>query len=81
MNAFWFKPRQHGYGATPVTWEGWAVTVITVFIVVMTSMLGPAFARGGAWNVTPLIIDALAIAAFILIARMKTDGEWRWRKG
>ena len=24
----WFKPRTFGYGWSPATWEGWAVTVI-----------------------------------------------------
>ena len=37
MNAYWFKPRQYGYGVTPTTWEGWAVTFLTMVIVVMTS--------------------------------------------
>jgi hypothetical protein len=81
MNAYWFKPKEYGYGATPVTWEGWAVTVVTMVIVVMTSMLAPLFARGYSWGVTAFAIDALAILAFILIAKSKTEGEWRWRWG
>jgi hypothetical protein len=24
----WFKPRTFGYGWSPATWEGWAVTLI-----------------------------------------------------
>jgi multisubunit Na+/H+ antiporter MnhB subunit len=79
MNKYWFKPREFGYGITPTTWEGWAVTVITMFIVVMTSMLAPVLSRGPAGGFTAIVIVALAITAFILISRMKTDGEWRWR--
>ena len=26
MTRYWFKPKRYGYGATPVTWEGWAFT-------------------------------------------------------
>jgi hypothetical protein len=26
MAEYWFKPKRYGYGATPVTWQGWAVT-------------------------------------------------------
>jgi MFS superfamily sulfate permease-like transporter len=80
MNTYWFKPRQRGWGATPVTWEGWAVTVVTMVIVVMTSMLAPVFSRGTAWDYSAIIIDVVAIAAFLMINRLKTDGEWRRRK-
>ncbi|HEX4408341.1 MAG TPA: hypothetical protein VH206_06180 [Xanthobacteraceae bacterium] len=80
MNKYWFKPREFGYGATPSTWEGWAVTVISMFVVVMTSMLAPVLARGPARGFTAIIIVALTIAAFVLISRMKTDGAWHWRR-
>jgi hypothetical protein len=80
MNTYWFKPREYGYGATPVTWEGWAVTVVTMFIVVLASMLAPVLGQGRSGGFTALVVDVLAIAAFIMISRMKTDGEWRWRK-
>ena len=79
LNTYWFKPRDRGYGATPVTWEGWAVTVVTTFVVVMTSMLAPVLRQGRSGGFTALVIDILAIAAFVLISRIKTDGEWRWR--
>ena len=81
LNNYWFKPRNRGYGATPVTWEGWAVTVLTMFVVVMTSMLAPVLGQGRAGGFKALVIDVLAIAAFVLISRSKTDGDWRWRGG
>ena len=81
LNNYWFKPRNRGYGATPVTWEGWAVTVLTMFVVVMTSMLAPVLGQGRAGGFKALVIDVLAIAAFVLISRIKTDGDWRWRGG
>ena len=80
MNTYWFKPREYGYGATPVTWEGWAVTVVTMFIVVLASMLAPVLGQGRSGGLKALAVDVLAITAFIMISRMKTDGEWRWRK-
>jgi hypothetical protein len=80
MNTYWFKPREYGYGATPVTWEGWVVTVITVFIVVMASMLAPVLGQGRSGGFTALVVDVLAIVAFLMISHRKTDGEWRWRK-
>ena len=81
MSTYWFKPREYGYGATPITWQGWAVTVGTMIVVVMSSLVVPALASGAASALSAFVIDALAIAALIIVSRRKTDGEWRWRWG
>jgi hypothetical protein len=83
MTRYWFRPKRYGYGATPVTWEGWALTVgivavVALSIVAMNLLAGRS--NVGAW---------LAWAAFIVIAvfwmarisRQRTDGKWRWRWG
>jgi hypothetical protein len=81
MTDYWFKPRRFGYGATPVTWQGWALTIGTVVVVVMVSMVLPAVADGSAWGLTAVVIDVAAIAGLLIVSRRKTDGEWRWRWG
>ncbi|MAG38661.1 hypothetical protein CMO90_01090 [Candidatus Woesearchaeota archaeon] len=30
---FWFKQKKYGYGATPITWEGWLVTAGFIVVV------------------------------------------------
>jgi hypothetical protein len=81
MTTYWFRPKRYGYGATPITWEGWALTlatvaVITTAVVFLTTKtaLDPAF-----W--IAVTVAFAAIAALITISRAKTDGEWRWRWG
>jgi hypothetical protein len=81
MSTYWFKPREYGYGATPVSWQGWAITIATMVVVVMSSVVVPALANGAAWALSAVVIDALAIVALIIVSRRKTDGEWRWRWG
>jgi len=81
MSTYWFKPRAYGYGATPITWQGWAVTIGAMIVVVMSSLVVPALAGGAASALSAFVIDALAIAALIIVSRRKTDGEWRWRWG
>ena len=41
MAEYWFKPKRYGYGATPVTWQGWAVTLGTVRAMVAVSLYLP----------------------------------------
>jgi hypothetical protein len=80
MSECWFKPKRYGYGATPVTWQGWALmaagaAVIAVAAFLMSVMGDSPFV----WIVGMLVIGICAV--WTLIAHSKTEGEWRWRWG
>ena len=79
---YWFKPKSHGYGATPNTWEGWVATAAATLApgALAWILLGGQAASSSS---APLIVwIAVTIAIFVgfyRLARQKTDGEWRWR--
>ena len=77
LNKYWFKPRGFGYGATPTTWEGWAV--VAGFIIYLLS-LSFLLTKEGNSNTYLLLLFAGIIAVF-LISKNKTDGEWEWNWG
>jgi hypothetical protein len=86
MSKYWFKPKSHGYGASPNTWEGWVATAAaTLAPGALAWMLlgGRASAPAGSTSAMPLLIWLVVTAAifvgFYKLARRKTDGEWRWR--
>jgi MFS superfamily sulfate permease-like transporter len=70
---YWFAPKLFGWGATPVTWQGWLVTAVFVVVLIGISrgLEGPA-----RW-----LSLLLAIVGFTTIIWRKTDGGWRWRWG
>jgi hypothetical protein len=35
----WFRPKRDGLGWTPVTWEGWLVTLASVAAVILINVL------------------------------------------
>lgn len=70
---YWFRPKPYGYGATPVTWRGWAVTVAFIGAVLLVFF--------GFDQPFGLLFAAPLAFTFARIARRKTDGEWRWRWG
>jgi hypothetical protein len=41
MTEYWFRPKRDGYGATPVTWQGWGGTLA----IVLALALGRPLAR------------------------------------
>jgi Na+-transporting NADH:ubiquinone oxidoreductase subunit NqrB len=81
MTTYWFKPKRYGYGATPTTWQGWALTLGTVVVMVAVSV----FLRGTEryyWSLVAMFgFDAIALAFLFIVTRRKTDGGFRWRWG
>jgi hypothetical protein len=87
MTNYWFKPKTYGYGATPVTWQGWLVTFATLaFLVGLTHFMivGPQVSGNPPSFLAVIVWAALvAITTFglVRITRAKTDGAWKWRWG
>ena len=72
----WFAPKRYGYGSgPPICWQGWAVTILFVAIVIGTSFM---------LKDKPLALVAILVPItflFCLIAARTTRGGWRWRWG
>ena len=81
MNEFWFVPRQYGYGATPVTWEGWLVAAIFVAIVIAFVVIVPRRKKAGLSNKGPFMALLASTAVFVWICAAKTNGNWAWNWG
>jgi hypothetical protein len=86
MTEYWFKPKMYGYGATPVTWQGWAsslVAAVALLLVLRFFVLTvPGAASHPLWEVgLGMVLAAGVVMAFTSLAKAKTDGEWRWRWG
>ena len=72
---YWFRPKMLGWGAVPVTWQGWLVTA--VFIAAAMGIANLAEHRSPAW----LVLLVPAVPAFLLVVWRKTDGPWGFRWG
>ena len=87
MSDHWFKPKRYGYGATPTNLKGWALTFAYVLFVIgiaYTHIIVPATEGRGPTTMNLALFITLAAFATVLlmiIARTKTDGQWRWRWG
>lgn len=83
MTAYWFKPKRYGYGATPVTWQGWLVTLVgpAVFVAaVLFAGRHHELSRPLVWLPLGVLLAAM-LTWSIIVTRRHTDGEWRWRWG
>jgi hypothetical protein len=79
---YWFRPKRYGYGATPVTWEGWLVVAVSVALIMAA---GYFLVGAGPQSVFAALVGlALMVAiviATILVTKARTEGGWKWRWG
>jgi hypothetical protein len=81
MAKYWFRQKSIGYGATPNTWQGWAVTlvgVVLIFGVVIESLQITDQTQRFLFALPGIALVSLAMS---VIAWLKTEGGWRWRSG
>ena len=71
----WFEPKRYGFGAVPVTWQGWALTIGFALLCAATIVLSRHRPLVTVAAVVPLIV------AFITITAWTTRGGLRWRWG
>ena len=78
MKKPWFGAKRYGYGLSPVSWEGWAVTAVWVAAMAGCARLLAPYGRG--WTLGALM---LALLVYLVIVGLTSDGKpwrWRWRK-
>ena len=80
---YWFCPKSFGYGAAPVTWEGWLLTLGSM-VVTGAAILVAILAEVHTWpnrrisQVICLIVVAVTQFATIIESRLKISDDWRW---
>lgn len=79
---YWFKPKHHGYGAVPKTWQGWlamggfAIAVPLVSVPFLASLSDDNKMVGVVvWAGAVLFM----VWRFLEFAKARTDGDWLWR--
>lgn len=71
----WFAPKRYGIGSVPVTWQGWALTIGFVAVLLALALM---------LHRQPIQLFAAVIpliTLFTVICAKTTRGGWRWRWG
>ena len=79
-NKLWFKRKTYGWGWTPVTWEGWAITALVVVIPLMIKFIAQSFELSkGSQNFFVLAIMPLVLVGLVtLCLRFGEKPRWQW---
>lgn len=79
-NKLWFRRKTYGWGWTPITWEGWFVTLLVVVIpiVIRLTLKALEFEKSTqyfyAWASVPILVMALTLICF----RYGEKPKWQW---
>ena len=80
---YWFRAKTYGWGWTPNTWQGWAVTVVwgagfIAWLVYRVSIKGAD--AGPLFDLTTVSGAVVLIAVFSFVCWLKGEplGPWRW---
>jgi hypothetical protein len=75
----WFKAKRFGWGWTPVSWQGWVLTLIYVLGIVNFAMQADTAPTGSAFFTSFAPKFILLSVPFIAICWMKGERpHWRW---
>jgi hypothetical protein len=79
--SYWFRPKRYGYGATPTAWQGWLLTF--AFVATLAGTLETLYSGigGSLAHKIAMASSVILLVLYVLLARKKTDGPWRWRWG
>ena len=76
----WFAEKRFGYGAgLPIAWQGWVLLLSYVAVIIGLAALAGRTRDEALVGVIALML--LFTAVFVVIARVRTRGGWRWRWG
>lgn len=81
MPKYWFRQKNFGYGATPNTWQGWALTILSCLALFGVVMFGPAIRDNTMRALWMILAPAAILVPTIVLVYRKTEGGWRWRNG
>lgn len=78
---YWFKRKPFGWGWTPVTWQGWGVTLIFIGALILNAIrLDVRSATDGEF-LSPFLIETVIMVGILIIICYKTGERPRWEWG
>lgn len=76
----WFAAKRFGYGSgMPIAWQGWVLLGGFVALAVGAGLLAEYIP--GIGSIIAISVMIPATIGFVMIARRRTRGGWRWRMG
>lgn len=79
-NKIWFRRKTYGWGWTPITWEGWLVTLVVVAIPILIRLTAKAleYEKSTQYFYTWASVPILFMALILICFRYGEKPKWQW---
>lgn len=79
-NKLWFRRKTYGWGWTPITWEGWLVTLVVLVIPLVIRLTAKAleFSKPTQYFYTWASVPILLMALILICFRYGEKPKWQW---
>lgn len=79
-NKLWFRRKNYGWGWTPISWEGWLVTLVVVVIPLLIRLTTKAleFEKSTQYFYTWASVPILFMALILVCFRYGEKPKWQW---
>lgn len=77
----WFKAKMWGWGWTPISWEGWVITILYVIAILQYAWKADRWAHSGSDALINFALPFIVTTIFLLIICYARGERPRWRWG
>lgn len=78
---YWFKAKRYGWGWVPAHWQGWAVLVAFIALVVMNFFRIDAQSHSVSDTLINVVPQTIVLALLLIAICWKTGERPRWQWG
>jgi len=76
---YWFKAKLFGWGWTPARWQGWAVLLVFVALIVLNAFRFDTYPKQE--KPMEFIVETIVLVMILLMICYKTGEKPHWRWG
>ncbi|MDO8495728.1 MAG: hypothetical protein Q7S32_04450 [bacterium] len=77
----WFKAKRYGWGWYPVTWQGWLILVVYVFILINIFREIDSASHSVSDTLINFLPQTVIVTAILILICYMTGEKLRWRWG
>jgi hypothetical protein len=77
---YWFKRKLYGWGWTPAKWQGWAVLLVSVILILWNGLSLGKVAQPTDGTLTWFFVKTVIVVVALLVVCYKKGEKpgWRW---
>lgn len=79
MKKIWFRRKYFGWGWQPVTWQGWLITIIYIFLLILFALKLDSRAHSVSDSLISFALPFIVLTTIIIIICYKTGEKPRWQ--